>query len=136
MVFQVLDGRIRGIYKPQKEKEGYGGVLHGGVISTLLDETMAWAPVLVTGRFYVTAEMTIRYLKPFPMERELVVEAWTERNTRRLAFTAGEVRDDHGVLYARATGKYIPLSEDESRSIAEQLLYWPDSVKILGASGA
>ncbi len=130
MVFEIVNGKVRGIYRPQKEKEGFGGVLHGGVISTLLDETMAWAPVLITGRFHMTAEMTVRYLKPFPMDRELVVEGWTEKTTKRLSYTAGEVRDGQGIVYARGTGKYTPLKPEESDAIARQLLYDADSIRI------
>ncbi len=39
---QEGDG-VRAPFTPRLVDEGYGGVVHGGIVATLLDEAMAWA---------------------------------------------------------------------------------------------
>ncbi|MHB8766238.1 MAG: PaaI family thioesterase [Deferrisomatales bacterium] len=124
--------RVRARYTPEVHRQGYRGVTHGGVVGTVLDEIMGWAPCLATGRFYFTAELTVRYLLPFPVGREMVVEAWAEKVTSRLALVRGEVRDEAGAVYATAEGKFRPLSEADTRAVAAELTYGPDTLRPFG----
>jgi uncharacterized protein (TIGR00369 family) len=130
IVFSADDERVRARYTPELHRQGYRGVTHGGVLSTVLDETMGWAPTLSTGRLYVTGELTVRYIEAFPVETTMIVEAWAERVTRRLAYVLGEVRDEEGTLYASARGKFLPMSEEETRTVEEQLVYDPDTWRV------
>ncbi|MGQ9652839.1 MAG: PaaI family thioesterase [Thermodesulfobacteriota bacterium] len=130
MIFCAENGRVRGRYTPRKDQQGYLGKTHGGVLCTLLDETMGWAPCLVTGRFYVTAELTVRYLRPFPVGKTMIVEAWPEKVTRRMSTALGEVRDDEGTVYATAHGKFLPISEEETRRVDRMLIYDQDTLRV------
>ena len=112
------------------EGQGYRGVVHGGVIATLLDETMGWAPSLESNRMYVTGELTTRFIQPFPIGKEMIIEARAEKVTSRMALVAGEVRDGAGTLYASATGKYLPMSEAPTREVDAQLIYGPDTLAL------
>ena len=49
--------------------QGWAGVAHGGIIAALLDEVCAYA-VMGVSKQVVTAELTVRYLKPVPLGRE------------------------------------------------------------------
>jgi uncharacterized protein (TIGR00369 family) len=115
---------------PEVNRQGYLGVLHGGVLCTLLDEAMGWAPTLVSGHLYMTAELTVRYLKPFPVDRAMLVETWPEKVARRMATACGEVRDEEGTLYTTAHGKFLPMSQEETRRVDELLIYEPDTLRI------
>lgn len=131
-VFSTEKGRVRLRHVPELHRQGYLGVVHGGVISTLLDEAMGWAPTLAVKRMFVTAELTIRYVKPFPVGKMMLVEAWTEKASHRMALVAGEVRDEKGELYALAKGKYLPMSEEETRKVDELLIYEPQTLRVFG----
>jgi uncharacterized protein (TIGR00369 family) len=134
VVFSTENGRVRLRHVPELHRQGYLGVVHGGVISTLLDEAMGWAPTLAIKRMFVTAELTVRYLKPFPVEQTMVVEAWPERVSRRMATVLGEVRDEHGDLYATARGKFLPMSEEQTRKVDELLIYEPQTLRVFKES--
>ncbi|OGQ80640.1 MAG: hypothetical protein A2289_22085 [Deltaproteobacteria bacterium RIFOXYA12_FULL_58_15] len=51
---------------------GWEQFAHGGIISTLLDEVMAYAIVVRVRKFFVTRTMTINYRRPVPLRQPLV----------------------------------------------------------------
>ncbi len=130
VVFSTENGRVRLRHIPELHRQGYLGVVHGGVISTLLDEAMGWAPTLAVKRMFVTAELTVRYIKPFPVGKVMLIEAWPEKVSRRMALVLGEVRDEAGELHALAKGKYLPMSEEETRKVDELLIYEPQTLRV------
>ncbi|WP_224962383.1 PaaI family thioesterase [Geomonas subterranea] len=52
---------------------GFDGMVHGGIISALMDEAAAYALFARHGRLGVTREISVRFLKPVPTETELRV---------------------------------------------------------------
>jgi len=118
---------VVGRFVPQVEHEGYRGRVHGGVLTALLDEVMAWAPCVRIGRFCVSAEITVRFVRPAPLGAPLLVrgEMTADRAGRssagRLCDTCAEIRDEAGALIARATGRYVPLSAEQTAEIVRDL---------------
>ena len=85
---------------------GWSDKLHGGIIATLLDEVMAWAPSSFDS-WAVTAEMSVRYRSPaLPGERLVATGRVVERR-RRIYEVAGEVRSPDGRLIADGHGRYL-----------------------------
>ena len=111
-----------------ERREGYHGLAHGGIVAALLDETMGWAVALSIGRMCMSAEVTIRYLKPLPVDTDIVVSAKPGRCSRRIGFGEGEVRGADGTLYARASGKFLPISLEETLHVDSMLIY-PDGAE-------
>lgn len=52
---------------------GFDGMVHGGIISALMDEAAAYALFARHGRLGVTREITVRFLKPVPTGVDLRV---------------------------------------------------------------
>lgn len=52
------------IWSPSRDFEGYPGIIHGGILATLMDETASWFVYAKLKTSGVTSEMTVRYLKP------------------------------------------------------------------------
>ncbi len=121
--FHTEDEHVWTTYTPDAQHTGYKGITHGGIIAALLDETMGWAPTLTNRRFCVTAELTIQYLKPAKEGVELRVAGWVTADRRRIWETAGEITDSEGNLIARATGKYFPLSVEQTDNVVEYLSF-------------
>ncbi len=130
IIFTTDGERVQVRYTPDVNRQGYKGIIHGGVLCTLLDETMGWAPSLKSDRMFVTGELTIRFIKSFPTGREMIVEAWAERVSKRLALVAGEVRDEEGTLYASAKGKFLPMTVEESRAVMNELIHGPETFRL------
>jgi acyl-coenzyme A thioesterase PaaI-like protein len=81
---------------------------------------------------FVTGELTTRFLKPFPIGKELIVEAWPVRVARRLALMEGKIRDEEGAVYVTANGKFVPMAEEESKAVDRELIYGPDTISLFG----
>jgi len=102
--------RIVGRFVLGERYQGGGGMAHGGIIATLLDEAMGKVCRFRNSRA-VTAELTVEYLKPVRVDAEIVVEAFeTEQNGRNL-FHTGEIRNAVGELLARGRGRFVVLSQ-------------------------
>ena len=50
----------------------------------------------------VTAELTIEYKRPVPVDEDIVVEGWEVKASDRNRFREGEIRDASGAVLARA----------------------------------
>jgi uncharacterized protein (TIGR00369 family) len=120
-------------FRPDTRHAGYPGRVHGGIVAALLDETMGWAPCVQAGRFCVSVELNIRYLKPVPPDRELIVSGRTTDTSRRIWEAEGEVRDDDGNLYARGTGRFFPLSREETDAVMAMLTVNGESMSLVEA---
>lgn len=103
------DGEVsRAHFVPREEHQGWTGIVHGGLIATLLDEAMAqW--VWRRGIKAVTAAMEIRFKKAVPVGEPVTVRAWGEGERGRLLTLAAEVRLGDGGVAATATAKFLKL---------------------------
>ena len=81
------------------------GVLHGGVIYTMVDYSMGGAvqPNLPEGDFCTTIEAKINYLSAV-REGTLTVDTEVVKQGRNIAFTESKVTDDKGKLVATGSG--------------------------------
>lgn len=121
--FYVEDGLVKAKLNPQTHHWGYKEVVHGGVVAAILDECMGWAAARAINRMCVTGEMTIRYLERVPSDRELTVVTEVTKANRRLVLAKGALVDDDGTEYARAEGKFTPMTAEETLGVDDQLLY-------------
>lgn len=112
---------------------GYPEVVHGGIVATALDETMAWAATRALGRMCVTGKLTVRYLERTPATEDLLVCAEVVKAHRRIVYTTAELADGSGRVYARAEGSFLPLSAEETLRIDDGLLYEAHTERIFDA---
>ncbi|MFO7659894.1 MAG: PaaI family thioesterase [Candidatus Cloacimonadaceae bacterium] len=86
--------------------EGYQGVIHGGIIATLLDEAMAKI-ILKKGMIAVTADMNIKYRKPLPIGQKVKASGVITLQKSRTIHTKAALTDESGTIYAESTAVYI-----------------------------
>lgn len=102
------DGKLRTRFTPRPIHVGWEGVLHGGLMATLLDEVML-AYLYHHGVDAVTAELSVRFRQPSRIGEELVVHAWEERRRGRLVeMRAKAEREGKEVARARARCLKLP----------------------------
>ena len=89
------------------------GFVHGGVISTLMDNTGWYAAVLGLEDNYtaVTMEIKINYLKP-ALGKYLLASAEIKRQGRTTSFVTIELHDEQKSLIAYATGTYAIIEDN------------------------
>ncbi|HDQ44551.1 MAG TPA: PaaI family thioesterase [bacterium] len=105
---------------PEPWMVGYENVIHGGIISTLLDEIVVWAAYDRTGRFSVTVELNVRFLKPLYLGQRYIVEGRFLEDRGRIWLTEAEIRNPEDVLLATATAKVFPLSEEKAAALRDE----------------
>ena len=92
----------------KKEHQGYLNIVHGGIISTLLDEAMVKL-ALAMDIPVVTAQMDIRLRKPLNIGEKIIVEAEILNNTTKLLEAYAKAITMNNVLIADAKGKLIKV---------------------------
>lgn len=86
---------------------GWNNIVHGGVISTILDEIMGWSAIYLLKCFVLTKSITVEFMKPLLVGKKLRAEGRVAdvKNDRQAAMD-GSLYDDDGNLCARATGTF------------------------------
>jgi len=111
--FELDNGELVGVFRPRTEHQGYPGRLHGGLASTILDETIGRAINLTDPRAWgVTVELTVRYRKPVPLDGDVVAHARITKDSGRLFEGTGEILLDDGTVAVEARGRYLRLPID------------------------
>jgi uncharacterized protein (TIGR00369 family) len=103
-----VNRRIVGRFVLGKRYQGGGGFAHGGIIALLLDEAMGKVCRFREIRA-VTAELSVEFLKPVAVNKEIVVEGREMEMNGRNLFLAGEIRDEKGDLLARGKGRFVVI---------------------------
>jgi uncharacterized protein (TIGR00369 family) len=92
--------------------EGPPGAAHGGIVAAYLDEVLAGAAAHHGGRVHVTGELSVRYVKPVPIERPLLGRGRVARQADRYLELEGSIEDlATGEVVARATGRFFPMPD-------------------------
>lgn len=94
------------------EHLNYNHVVHGGVISSLVDSAAGGAvrttrsPEEITARPHATSDLHVAYLSPVT-GTELVAEARVIKAGRTAIFTEVDVRDDRGKTVAKGMVTFV-----------------------------
>ena len=92
--------------------QGWQEIVHGGILATLLDETCAYAAKGLVAHV-VTAEITVTYKKPVPIETELLVFATIVSRRRKIIEVKGKIEID-GNVYVEANAKMFIVAGESS----------------------
>lgn len=109
-------------FTPTRAYEGYGGIIHGGIVCTLLDEIMAWS-LYARSAWAVTARMQTSFRKPVQVGEDVILTGRIVRDRGRLFEVRGEVlrASDH-VLLAQAEGTFMRVPESQAAEWNERYL--------------
>ncbi len=100
------EGEAEAVWRPAREHEGWPGVVHGGLLSTVLDEAMSHA-VLAAGLRAMTAELRVRFRETAPSGVDLRVKGWVVQRARRLVEAEAAVTGPDGTEYAHGWGRFL-----------------------------
>ena len=112
MRFAVQGDEVLSEFVLSPNHAGWESIAHGGIISTALDEIMAWSVVAFMRRFFVTKSMSVRYFRPVPLGRTLQARGHITQEGERGCHTYGELLDDQGFTLARSQGEMTYISTD------------------------
>jgi acyl-coenzyme A thioesterase PaaI-like protein len=111
-----------------EEYQGYPGVAHGGILTTILDEIMGRAilsegnePRAVTDeRFMFTAKMETRFRQPVPLVQEFIARGRIEKDRGRVADASGEIVLANGTVAVEASATLVDIPPDQIAQMLAQ----------------
>ncbi|MFO0600641.1 MAG: PaaI family thioesterase [Myxococcaceae bacterium] len=107
-------------FVPKKHHQGPLGLMHGGLISTLADETAAWAVLATTGKFGFTTGFEARLVKGVKVALECVAKGTVTKSSSRIVRVSVEISQEDALCF---TGEFtFALLE---RAAAEKLMGGP-----------
>ncbi len=90
---------------------GWNNMVHGGVISTILDEIMSWAAIYLLKKVILTKSMTVDFIKPVFIRDELTAQGKVlERKSPREAQMTATLSNKSGEICATAVGTFALLA--------------------------
>lgn len=99
------DGGVEALFECTARFQGYEGLLHGGVTSSLLDGAMTNC-LFAHGLVAVTAEMTVRFRHPITVGSPLMVRANIIQSQSPLHIVEAQIIQE-GRVKAKAQGKFM-----------------------------
>lgn len=108
--------RVWAPWTPLREHQGFEGIAHGGLITTVLDEVMGWV-IYAREIWAVTGTINVRFRKPVEIGVPTRAYAWIERESGRKIDVVGELRREaDDLLLASATAIFIRVPEDQAQA--------------------
>lgn len=100
--------------------EGWEGIAHGGIVSTILDEVMAWS-LVASDTWGVTARLAVEFRRPVPIDTPIRADGWVTRSRRRVVDTSARLIEiASGTELATATGVYVAADAARKRELQDR----------------
>jgi uncharacterized protein (TIGR00369 family) len=106
LLFSINNGKVSAEFIPQKTHQGYKDIVHGGLLSTLIDEAMVKA-ALLQGMPAVTAEITVRFKNPLMVGERVTVEATIAKMNKKIIETSAIIKKADDTLVAEGCAKLL-----------------------------
>jgi acyl-coenzyme A thioesterase PaaI-like protein len=104
------DGSLVALADFGPRAEGAPGLVHGGMILTVLDEALG-AACWVAGHPSLTVRLSTEFRLSVPLKTQCLVETRFTGSRLRLAFAEGSLRGRDGTVYASAEGRFMRLTD-------------------------
>lgn len=129
--FRIADGGVETDFTAESRQEGYREIVHGGVLCALLDETIGWAVGVDRKCYFVTAELSVRFIRPLKVGARVTVRGRSLEHKSRYSTADGEIVGRNGTVYARATGKFVPMPPEQEKLVHDYLTFREGDVDFL-----
>ena len=131
--YELENKLILGLFQGAALHQSYPKRMHGGIITALLDETVGRAiQIEEPETFGVTVEITVRYLKPVPLDETLYCVGKIIEKKKILFYGEGYISNTQGEILATCSAKYMKQDVRKIVSgehfIEEQWIYVADEV--------
>jgi len=125
--YETGPGEISVEYTVPDHFQGYPGVVHGGIIASLVDEVLGRVHMgsdPANPRFMFTAKMTVQYRKNVPTGKPIKIVGRAINSKRRTATSRAEVLDPDGELLAEADAVLVDVPEETFEGMDLETLGW------------
>ncbi len=118
MSFETNGEKLRSLVVIPDHLRGWHNIVHGGILSTICDEIMAWSAIHFLRRFILTKTIKTRFLKPVTTKSTITAIGYVkEYKGRNSALMAGEIYDEDKKLCAVSTGEFALFTSEAFRKL-------------------
>lgn len=110
------DGKIMTEFFTRPNLAGYKDAIHGGIITTVIDEVMTWCAFTYgsLNRMYLTREIDIKFKRRVCINKYYFAIAEFVQEKKILVYVRGTLEDKNRNIYAIANAAFAPFSEKDS----------------------
>ena len=112
--FETEEG-VEAVWEPKQNYEGYPGVVHGGIQSTLLDEITVWTVYIKAKTAGVTSRLNVKFKKPVLSEqKKITLKGKIKEISRKFCYLDAWLLDENDVICAEAEVIYYIYPHEEA----------------------
>ena len=124
-------GKVHARFTPNQNQTGYQNIVHGGIVSALLDELMFWPISLENNLLCHTAEMTIRFRKSVYAGQTYKGTAFPGKQIKGPLWEGkAQLEDADGKVCAEGTGRYFIMTIEQTHTFGAQMRFEPGDVSL------
>lgn len=125
-IYQTEPGVIETTYTAPAHFQGYPGVLHGGIVATILDEISGRSHMgdPSAPRFMFTGKLEVKYRKNVPTGKPLKIIGRAGKSKGKMAEGWAGIYDEEGTLLAEANTLLVNVPEEMLDSANLEELGW------------
>jgi acyl-coenzyme A thioesterase PaaI-like protein len=110
MKFSTDGERVYSFMRAPSSMTGWDQTVHGGILTTMLDEVMGWGVIYLLKKIGMTKSITVEFNKAvYAGERLTVVGGIQEQQSERDSLMHGAIYDEKDTLCVQATGQFTTL---------------------------
>lgn len=114
MIFESNRVQVRSQLTLGKRFCGWSNLVHGGVLATILDETMSWATLSLTGKLMLTKGMQVKYIRPVRVGMKITATGYIRKwLSERKVDVVAEIRDEAGKICATSSGEFPLFTKEQ-----------------------
>ena len=105
--------RVKSSFVAREVYQGFPGLLHGGIITALLDEVMSRVLLILENRWTMTAKMETQFRKPVHIGSQITMFGEIDEVNKRMPRVKGKLLLPDGSVAATAQGSFIYVPETQ-----------------------
>ncbi|WP_290657118.1 PaaI family thioesterase [Anaerovibrio sp.] len=106
--FNIISNQFIAKTVVDRNYQSYGGVVHGGILTTMLDEAMG-GYLFKTGEPAFTGKLEVRFRKPTPTDVPITVRGWVVSRKRNVVEMKSEIVLEDGTVSAEGSAKMVVM---------------------------
>ncbi len=119
--YKTGPGEVTVNFTPSEHYQGYPGVLHGGIVASILDEAAGRAHMgIFPPRFMFTAKLEVKYRKNIPIGKPLKIVGKAGKDRGRMAEGWSGIYNQEGELLAEANALLVDVPNPPDPSELEE----------------
>ena len=105
-------------WHPEHNYQGWVDTMHGGILSTLIDEVCGWVVTRKLQTSGYTVQLSVKFRKAVPTtEPELTIRAKVSKQVRNLAYISAEITNSKGELCNEGEAIYFLMNEEKAKEM-------------------